>query len=193
MTGAGPVALVLVLAAAVAWADTWHVNNQTGDDGNDGQSAKTAFATIAKAVAAARTSDTIVLANTGLPYREPIAMRRLGGMPSAPFVIDAYPGPGATNVPVDSNLVIGFNEAMDIASVADAFILRETVSGTVVHDAATSGGSMSWNPASTVMTFNPSVDLTTGLQYTVEFLAGTAADVAGNTMALVSYTFTTAP
>ena len=88
--------ITVVLCLAVGHAgscDTWYVNNQGGDDANDGRSAKTAFATIAKATASAATSDTLILANTGVAYREPIAMQRLGGTPAAPFVIE---GNGAT-------------------------------------------------------------------------------------------------
>jgi hypothetical protein len=81
-------ALAALLLANPAAADTWFVNNATGDDTKDGRSAKTAFATIARAVAAAGTSDTLVLANTGVPYREPIRLRGLGGTPAHPFVIE---------------------------------------------------------------------------------------------------------
>jgi len=80
--------LAACLAAGLATADTWHVNNKTGDDANDGRSANTAFATIARAVKAAGTSDTIALANTGSPYREAIRLAGLGGTPAAPFTIE---------------------------------------------------------------------------------------------------------
>ena len=86
------VALLLFLSST-ALAQTYYVNNQAGSDANDGRSGKTAFATIARAVKAARTSDTIVLANTGTPYREAIPLRGLGGTPAKPFVIE---GNGAT-------------------------------------------------------------------------------------------------
>jgi len=85
-------ALAVSLVPAAA-ADTWYVNNQAGNDADDGRSAQAAFATIAKAIASARTSDAIVLADTGVAYREPIRLRRLGGTPAQPFVID---GNGAT-------------------------------------------------------------------------------------------------
>jgi hypothetical protein len=81
-------AACLLLSASAAVSDTWYVNNKAGDDANEGKSAKTAFATIAKATASAKTSDRIVLANTGVAYREPILMRRLGGTPARPFVIE---------------------------------------------------------------------------------------------------------
>ena len=86
-------ACIAILVASVTFADSWYVNNKTGSDANDGRSAKTAFATIKRATSSAKTSDTLVLANTGVAYREPIMMVRLGGTPAAPFVIE---GNGAT-------------------------------------------------------------------------------------------------
>jgi len=70
-------ALFAFALAVGAAADTWHVNNTAGDDANDGRSEKAVFATIARAVKAAKTSDAIVLANTGTPSREAIALSGL--------------------------------------------------------------------------------------------------------------------
>lgn len=78
----------LLLLATTALAETWFVSNDAGSDTNNGTSARTAFATIAKATASAKTSDTIVLANTGVPYREAITLRGLGGTARKPFVIE---------------------------------------------------------------------------------------------------------
>ncbi|HUT33462.1 MAG TPA: right-handed parallel beta-helix repeat-containing protein [Planctomycetota bacterium] len=88
MTKAGAVVAIGFLMVASAPADTWHVDNRAGDDANDGRSEKRAFATIARAVKAAKTSDTIVLANTGSAYREAIALSGLGGTPAEPFIIE---------------------------------------------------------------------------------------------------------
>jgi len=85
--------LVLLAWSNVALATTWYVDNRTGDDGNDGSTATTAFGTIARALKAAGTSDTISLANTGVAYREPIVLTRRGGTPAQPMVIE---GNGAT-------------------------------------------------------------------------------------------------
>ena len=71
-----------------ASAAEWYVNNTAGSDANDGRSPATAFATIGKAIAACRTSDTLVLANTGTAYGESIVLSRLGGTPAYPFVIE---------------------------------------------------------------------------------------------------------
>ncbi|MFW6161577.1 MAG: right-handed parallel beta-helix repeat-containing protein [Planctomycetota bacterium] len=88
-----PVLAVALIAGAVSQGEIWFVNNNGGDDANEGTSSQAPFATIAKAVASARTSDAIVLADTGIPYREPIRLRRLGGTPAKPLVIE---GNGAT-------------------------------------------------------------------------------------------------
>jgi hypothetical protein len=85
--------LVVLSAASTGVCATYHVNNTSGNDAHDGLSPEKAFATIARAIQAAKTSDTISLANTGTPYREPIALTRLGGTPARPLVIE---GNGAT-------------------------------------------------------------------------------------------------
>ena len=77
----------LVLSSG-AFARTWYVNHQSGCDENDGTAREEAFQTIARAVKAAGTSDTISLANTGVPYREPLILSRLGGTPASPLVIE---------------------------------------------------------------------------------------------------------
>lgn len=69
-------------------AATWYVNNQMGNDNHDGTSQATAVATITKAISLAVTSDTLELANTGIPYRETMLFRNLGGSPDRPFVIE---------------------------------------------------------------------------------------------------------
>jgi len=84
--------LALLPASSGACA-TYYVNNRSGNDAHDGLSQENAFATIARAVQAARTSDAISLANTGDAYREPIPLVRLGGTPAQPLVIE---GNGAT-------------------------------------------------------------------------------------------------
>jgi len=82
--------LVLATLAFVgaSKADTWYVNNLQGKDDNDGRSKKQAFQTLAKAVKLTKTSDTISMANTGVAYREPLVLVRLGGTPSSPLIIE---------------------------------------------------------------------------------------------------------
>ena len=69
-------------------AATYYVNNKTGSDENDGATEAAPFATIARAVAACRTSDRLVLTNTGTPYHESLLFAQLGGSPRAPFVVE---------------------------------------------------------------------------------------------------------
>ncbi|NOZ21409.1 MAG: hypothetical protein GXP25_10010, partial [Planctomycetes bacterium] len=80
--------LLILLAASTGVSETYYINNKTGNDGDDGLSSEKAFATIARAIKACKTSDTLSLANTGVPYREPIPLVRLGGTPAKPFVIE---------------------------------------------------------------------------------------------------------
>jgi len=76
------------IVGGIATAETWHIDNRTGDDANDGLASERAFKTIAKAIKLAKTSDTLVLANTGTAYREPITLIRHGGTPAKPFTIE---------------------------------------------------------------------------------------------------------
>ncbi|QDT94422.1 right-handed parallel beta-helix repeat-containing protein [Gimesia algae] len=69
-------------------AATWYVNNKTGSDNNNGISENTAVATISRAITLAGRSDILELANTGIPYRETMLFRNLGGRPDRPFVVE---------------------------------------------------------------------------------------------------------
>lgn len=80
--------LLLVLVPSAAPAATYYVNNQAGDDADNGTTAETPVATIARAVSMCETSDTLVLANTGKTYREPLKLGRLGGTPEKPLLIE---------------------------------------------------------------------------------------------------------
>lgn len=80
--------LFVCIVGGIATAETWHVDNRHGKDTHDGLRPDQAFRTIARAIKGAKTSDSLVLANTGVPYREPIVLVRLGGTPSKPFVIE---------------------------------------------------------------------------------------------------------
>jgi hypothetical protein len=80
--------LLLCIVGGMATAETWHVNNQQGDDANDGGAPGRSFKTIARAIKSVKLSDTLVLANTGEPYREPISLIRGGGTPAKPFTIE---------------------------------------------------------------------------------------------------------
>ena len=77
-----------LMGGAVSHAETWHVNNLTGKDDNAGGSVEQAFKTLAQTVKSAQTSDSIIIANTGKSYREPLRLTRLGGTPSKPMIIE---------------------------------------------------------------------------------------------------------
>jgi len=81
-------ALCAALLTATAAADTWYVNNAAGDDANDGRSAETAFATLARAAAALKTSDRLIIANTGRPYYESLRLIHTGGTPARPMIVE---------------------------------------------------------------------------------------------------------
>ena len=80
--------LCLVLIRSAAFGATYYVDNRAGSDDNDGQTQENALATIARAVLLSKTSDTIVLTNTGIVYNESIQLIRRGGTPQKPFTIE---------------------------------------------------------------------------------------------------------
>jgi hypothetical protein len=93
--------------------------------------------------------------------------------------------PTGTEVSVTSTITITFNEAMNHASVQNAFNFTD---GTTVWTIA--NGSVSW--AGNVMTFTPTIDLSYGTSYTVNIGTG-AQDQVGNGLAAVyTWSFTTA-
>jgi hypothetical protein len=84
-----------VVAAVEARADDLHVNNVDGDDATaaavptDQSAPRGAFRTINAALAAAGPSDRVIIANTGVAYRESISLQgaQHSGLPDAPFTI----------------------------------------------------------------------------------------------------------
>jgi Right handed beta helix region len=82
------VTLFFLVASPLVIGSTYYVNNAKGDDGNKGLSAENAFASIAQATQAAKTSDTIVLAKTDAPYYESLKLDNLGGTVAKPFIIE---------------------------------------------------------------------------------------------------------
>ena len=77
---------------------------------------------------------------------------------------------------MDRNVVVAFSEPVERNSAQAAFSLRKA--GTTVN----LGGAFTWNPASTVMTFNPFANLLANTGYSVA-VAVSAKDIAGNPMA----------
>jgi methionine-rich copper-binding protein CopC len=99
----------------------------------------------------------------------------------APTITARTPAANATGIAVSSTVSITFDEA--IRSDAASVVLKD-VSGTVVP------GSLTFNDAKTVFTLTPGAFLATGASYTVTVTG--AMDATGNTMAPVTWSFTTA-
>ena len=96
----------------------------------------------------------------------------------APTITATNPASAALNVPVNKTINATFSTAMDPTTITNAtFTLAVAgiggapVNGTVVYD-----------PASHIATFTPSVNLTSGTQYTAT-ISNLVADLTGNALA----------
>ncbi|MDQ6725517.1 MAG: Ig-like domain-containing protein [Actinomycetota bacterium] len=92
---------------------------------------------------------------------------------TAPFVVSLDPASGSLNLPRAAVATVTFSEPVDRSSAQAAFSMREP-------GMAALGGTFSWNPASTVMTFDPYGDLAAGV-YTFA-VAGSVRDLSGNVL-----------
>jgi uncharacterized protein YciW len=104
-----------------------------------------------------------------------------------PTITSKTPAANATTVVVGSNVTATFNEGVQGVS-GTTFTLRNASSGvavsaTVVYDAATR-----------VATLDPSTNLAAGTSYRATLTGGASAirDVAGNPLATINWTFSTA-
>jgi hypothetical protein len=102
----------------------------------------------------------------------------LGPDTTPPTLKSVSPSSGATNVNAGSTVSATFSEVMDAATVdGDTFVLRDAagvpVSATVTYNSATS-----------TVTLDPAVTLTTGATYTATVIGGSGGvtDSAGNAM-----------
>lgn len=105
-----------------------------------------------------------------------------------PAVSSINPVNEATDVAVDTNVVLTFTESIQLGTGA---ITLKTADGTVMatYDAATSSNLTVSGPA---LTIDPSEDLAYGTGYAVEFAAGAIKDLAGNSFdATATYHFKT--
>jgi hypothetical protein len=101
---------------------------------------------------------------------------------TAPTVTDRAPAPDATNVNAASNVTAIFSE--DVVGVsASSFTLTKQGGGAV---AATVG----YNSADRTATLDPTANLEFGATYIAQ-LSNAITDVAGNSLAVVSWTFST--
>jgi hypothetical protein len=106
----------------------------------------------------------------------------------APTVTTFSPADEATAVAVGANIVVTFNEAVQIGTGS---IVLKTAAGVVVD--TYKSGSSNLNISGSTLTINPSADLGYNAGYKVEFAAGSIKDIAGNSYAGKSdYNFTTA-
>ena len=103
--------LILVLLPALGLAETYRVDNVSGNDGNNGVSAP--FRTLAAGLKCLKPGDTLLLTKTDQPYRESLPVR-VGGTPQAQVIID---GGGATLSGADAAPTEGWTQAGGVWSV----------------------------------------------------------------------------
>ena len=107
---------------------------------------------------------------------------------TAPTVAGRFPSPGATGVPINTDVTALFSEAIDPATVtSSSFTLVRVSNGSTVTATRTAGA------GNTSFTLNPSSNLVANTQYRAT-LTTAIDDVAGNALPqTVQWTFTTAP
>jgi hypothetical protein len=107
------------------------------------------------------------------------------GADTTPPTVVTVPADGAGNVVVTDNLTATFSEAIRQADVnSNNFILMKVSDGTIV------AGTLTYTPASYLVTFDPTSSLEAGTAY-IWVITG-VRDLAGNTMVQVVKNFTTA-
>jgi methionine-rich copper-binding protein CopC len=112
-----------------------------------------------------------------------------GGDHVPPTVVVFAPADEAANVPVNSNIVVTFSEAVQRG--AGTIVLHDAAGHVVAsYDAATSPDIAI---SGATLTIDPSADLAPGTAYGVDFAPGTVVDLSGNAYAgTTTYNFTTA-
>ncbi|MEI6639368.1 MAG: cadherin domain-containing protein, partial [Chlorobium sp.] len=118
----------------------------------------------------------------------------LGTLPelNPPTVLTFNPVDASIGFPVASNIVVTFTEAIQ-KGTGLVEIHSGSASGALVEsfDAATS---LNLSVSGSVLTINPTANLTNDTHYFVTFAAGTVKDLAGNSYSgTTTYDFTTAP
>jgi hypothetical protein len=105
-----------------------------------------------------------------------------------PTVTATSPTNGATAVPITSVVTVTFSEAMDATTINGT-----TFSLSVTSPSSAVAGAVTYDPATHVATFTPTVALTPSTNYTATVTTG-AKDAAGNALSpgTVTFTFTTA-
>ncbi len=91
-----------------------------------------------------------------------------------PSILEVSPAHGSDSVSLDATITVTFNQAMDTASVEEAFVLVEQSAGRV-------SGSFAWNEAQTTFTFTPDERLRLDGFYTARVDADVARGANGVT------------
>jgi methionine-rich copper-binding protein CopC len=112
---------------------------------------------------------------------------------AAPTLSTKAPADNATNVPVNSNLVLTFNENIKVGS--GSIVVYKTSDNSIAKTIAITDTQVSISGAT--LTINPTNDFSHNKSYYVKIAAGVIKDIAGNDYAGLltnaDYNFTTAP
>ena len=102
-----------------------------------------------------------------------------------PTIASSIPVDEGTGIALATTVAITFSEALALSTITtDNFVLTEVVAGTVV------AGALTVDTAREVVTFTPTADLTTALEYRMSVSAA-VTDVYGNKLVATSIDFTT--
>ena len=105
---------------------------------------------------------------------------------TAPVLSSTVPFADATDVPIGTDIVLNFNEAVQAGT---GNITLTPMGGTALTIPVSSA---QVSVAGAVVTIDPSADLMPSTKYTLNIPSGTIQDLAGNNAAVTAYFFTTA-
>jgi methionine-rich copper-binding protein CopC len=106
-----------------------------------------------------------------------------GGDPTPPVITNLNPADDSVDVAIDTNLIIEFNEAIDIQTGNLTILLSSNDS--VFETISVSSGQVTGNGTTTI-TINPNADLNFGTGYYVLIDSSAFADLSGNLFAGIS-------
>ncbi|MCJ8337428.1 MAG: Ig-like domain-containing protein [Pseudomonadales bacterium] len=95
----------------------------------------------------------------------------------APSLIGSNPQDEAASVSVSDNLVLTFSENIQFGS-SGSIVLKATGANDIIIDVANHNNQLSISGAT--LTINPSIDLTAGIQYSIQIDASAVVDTADN-------------
>ena len=102
--------------------------------------------------------------------------------PSIPNVVNTIPVDGATNVSLNTTIIITFSEAMNKTATEGAISAVPSISG-----------AFAWNGANKTVTWTPSANLTPSTQYSITISTNAKSQAGMNLASPVSFSFTTMP